>query len=199
VSSSSPNNADPDNPKFEGWSQRVIEETSTIIYDDVEIRQGQRGLGPTIEPVPCKVFNPTRLYRLLVRSPVDTPETLYFEATVPEHHCLSGLDRAFHRPADQHICGSGCRSTARLIPVGCEDLLDRMMSWWCLVSRSRGLLATTIVVEQDAYVAQTQLEKAGYMSRFLCTDLQFVVADMPVVVCRAKDDNGIEEERYLLL
>lgn len=129
-----------------------------------------------------KDFNIHRVYRLLVKK-VDysniIPAVSYVDAVIPEHHNKSGL---LWTPEDgkgyEHVCRENlCVDSVRLIPVGREDLLDKLCSWWYTCCADLDEDVTTIVIEQDAYTAQKQIEAAGFVPKVIFDYLQFCVTD----------------------
>lgn len=170
-----------------------VNATAEIVIPDVEARMSMSYLDVAgTEP---RELDYTRVYRVLVKKPIVHPSTvpsiLYLDAVMPEHHNRSGMSpsRALLLPgqAQQHACEDGlCVDSVRLIPVGCEDLLDKYLSWWCLVCRSNDRAVESILIEQDASMAQKQIREADHFPRFIYTDLDLVMADN-LVRCSVSD------------
>jgi hypothetical protein len=144
-----------------------------------------------------KDFNIHRVYRLLVKRVDYThiiPTVNYVDAVIPEHHNKSGLlwtpDES---TGEDHVCRQNlCIDSVRLIPVGREDLLDKLCTWWytCCADVDEDL--TTIVIEQDSYTAQKQIEAAGFTPKVIFDYLQFCVTDCLIAAYDLPGSDGDE-------
>ena len=143
-----------------------------------------------------KAFNIHRVYRLLVKK-IDysniIPEVGYVDAVIPEHHNKSGL---LWTPEESvgldHVCRQGlCVDSVRLIPVGREDLLDALATWWYTCCTDLDEDVSTIIVEQDSLLAQRQVEAAGFVPRTILTRSQFCVTDC-LIACYDLPDSDDE-------
>jgi len=167
----------------------VAELAHTALLVEEDVGAGANDLVDAVESPVCRALNPARMYRLLLKRvvyPHKLPEVRYVDVQLPEHHTLRGARDA------AHVCGSACATTVRLIPIGREDLLQRYLRWWRLLCISSGLTLTTVLVEQAAYVVQEQLRAACLAPRYLFTDVQFTVSDMPIVLIKSEDADEAE-------
>lgn len=180
--------------------------TASVFITSVE-QCVRYGLDDEVTPIRIKDYS--RVYRLLCRVAGGSPPTIRFEdAAFPEHHNESGmLGRRRTRPdldADEvetfdqacarldHTCSLLCRDSVRLIYVGHEDLLDRLMVWWDMRNRVLHRRCDTVVVEQDANVAQEQVRADGWYPLFLLDEVQQVVADGMVKETETRTSRGVQ-------
>lgn len=135
-------------------------------------------------------FKVTRVYRILYkRVNHKTNKLEYHDAILPEHRNPTGpMGHQLHGRSPKHICTELCSTHAvRLVPVGCEDVLDKLIEWWLMTSKSAGLVAESILVEQDSYTAQEQVRASNLVTVHLYDYVQFMVSDMPV---KQYEENG---------
>lgn len=137
-------------------------------------------------------FDPTRVYRILIKSQLFNSGSVvvnYLDVILPEHHNESGMDRKKSKKESikEHVCTKTCRDSVRLIPVGCESLLHKYKTWWYLISKQLGKSVFSMVVEQDAKVAQDQIRASKHNPLFIFNLLQFVTVDSLII---EKEDKG---------
>jgi len=113
----------------------------------------------------------------------------YHDAVIPEHRNPSGPEgHQLNGRSPKHICTELCSPySVRIVPVGCEDVLDKLIQWWTLTTKSAGYNIESILVEQDTYTAQEQIRDGRFSPLYLYDYLQFMVADMPV---KQYEENG---------
>lgn len=148
-----------------------------------------------------KALNIHRCYRLLIKR-IDyssgTPRTIYVDAVIPEHHNKSGLFGS--RPGShglEHVCLEGmCSDSVRLIPVGREDLLEKLATWWYVSCADVIGDVTTIVIEQSSYDAQRQIIAAGFTPKVILDYLQFCISDVLITCYQIESElnPGLEDE-----
>lgn len=135
-------------------------------------------------------FKVTRVYRILYkRVNPKTNKLEYHDAILPEHRNPTGsMGHQLNGRCPKHVCTELCCTNAvRLVPVGCEDVLDKLIEWWLMTSKSSGLVAESILVEQDTYTAQEQVRASNLVPIHLYDYVQFMVSDMPV---KQYEENG---------
>lgn len=161
-----------------------IRQTSVIIEEAVENRLRMTHLGDV--EVPLRNQDYSRVYRLLVKHVIPAvggvpPQLAYVDAVFADHHNASGMspDRSIAAPgtATDHICTDLCQDSVRLIHVGQEDLLERLLSWWFIRCQYQAQPVETMVVEQDASLAQEQIRANGCFPLFVYDELQLIIAD----------------------
>lgn len=137
-------------------------------------------------PTPKRSLNISRCYRILYRYVHPTSMRVeYHDAVMPEHRNPTGLSSS--RVDDYSISNSGhvcnemcCTNLVRLVPVGCEDVLDKIASWWSLNLKSMGYNYDSIIIEQDSYAAQRDILASGFTPAFIYDYIQFTVSAMPI-------------------
>lgn len=159
---------------------REFESTANVAFRSVEELFHPFDIEPDIEQ---REFNVDRVYRLFIRDVLrskvgHTPQSVYIDAVIPEHRRLSGMERRGRK----HLIGNGVEeiSSVRLVHVGNEEMLIKVMRWWSLLCVSNKQSFSTLVAEQDAFVAQTQIRKCGLTPRFIYNIQQLVELDIPV-------------------
>lgn len=127
-------------------------------------------------------FTIGKVYRVLYRRAAADGITMeYHDAVMPEHRCKARPNVESGPITQRHVCSELCCPDAvRLIPVGCEDVLDKFVEWWQLHSRTENMNLSSVLVEQESYLAQEQVRAGGFTPIFLYDYLQFMVTDMPV-------------------
>lgn len=173
--------------------EQVFNKDNRIVSQSVEADQALSFLRNISKN---KALNIHRVYRLLVKK-VDfsnmSPVIRYVDAVIPEHHNMSGLlwSREDSSGSD-HVCRPElCCDSVRLIPVGREDLLDKLCTWWYTLCSDISEDVTTIIIEQDGFTAQTQIEEAGFIPKVIVDYLQFCVTDS-LIACYDLPDSDEE-------
>lgn len=156
---------------------KEFDRTANTVFRSVEELFHPFDIEPEIER---QDFNIDRVYRLFirdtVRSPsVQVPVSVYRDAVIHEVHNVSGMERQrrLYVPPTEV-------ASVRLIHVGNEDVLVKVMLWWSLLTSTHKQAYSTLVAEQNAYVAQEQVRKAGLTPRFVYNMQQLVELDLPV-------------------
>lgn len=169
-----------------------VNRTSSIVIPEIEARQSVNFLEEG--SLERRGEDYTRSYRILVKrvinQPAVAPSVVFVDAVIPEHHNHSGKSphRSVTLPGQQakHVCSDICREdSVRLIPVGHEDLLDKLMVWWFLLcQQDPNRRIESMVVEQESAVAQEQIRKAKLYPLFIYDDVQMVMIDSLVKTVR---------------
>lgn len=135
-------------------------------------------------------FTVSKVYRILYKH-VNSKnlKVEYHDAVIPEHRNPSGPEGHQLRGRDpKHVCTEHCCShSVRIVPVGCEDVLDKLIQWWTMTSKANGHNLESILIEQDSYVAQEQIRDGRLVPVYLYDYVQFMVMDMPV---KQYEENG---------
>lgn len=149
--------------------------TSRVVKTDVAA--WLRGTFGADSPLPPRELDPFRVYRLMEGGMLPTPDGalvhVYDDVVAPETH-------TDERGVQTTV------SSVRLVPVGREDLARRWCAWTAARYAYVDSAPRLVLVEQSGFVACRQLAVNDRAYRVLCDDLQFVVADVPVVTVEAE-------------
>lgn len=113
----------------------------------------------------------------------------YHDAVIPEHRNPPGPEgHQLNGRSPKHICTEFCSPhSVRVVPIGCEDVLDKLIQWWTLTTKDAGHNIESILVEQDSFTAQEQIRDGRLTPIYLYDYIQFMVSDMPV---KQYEENG---------
>lgn len=165
------------------WTLEELQTSSRVVFPNLDSQLLTADLdGALLAPRP---LDPTRVYRTLLKFAcyeAGVPQVRYTDAVMPECHNRSGLQRrgeARHPGHEvQHVCDPHrCRYSVRLVAVGREDLLYLTVSMWATFCRAQQLSTASVLIEQDAYVAQQQVRESQMRPLFVFDYLQLVAAD----------------------
>lgn len=168
-------------------SSQDLADTAKIIEPDLESLSVFDFLAA---PRRRKSFTVTKVYRILYkRTNSRTNKIEYHDAILPEHRNPTGpKGHQLDGRSPKHICTElCCLNSVRLVPVGCEDVLDKLIEWWTLNSRVASHNIESILVEQDTYTAQEQIRSSNLIPIYIYDYVQFMVSDMPV---KQYEENG---------